>query len=598
MSISREVKNTESKRAGCFSLSHLLLLFMLLLTLCTLPACARTATPDPLMEKQAQALNSLGLFSGTDKGFELERTPTRGESLVMLLKLTGQAQQAEKENLPHPFTDGGWASPFIGYGYTHKYTSGVSDTEFGTAQPATAQQYAVFLLRALGYTINEDYSYDKALSFFLSHAPALTPAVEDFTRGDMAAMSMAALAAPMKDGSGTLAEKLSSQGLFSMEDYRTARDGAIPAAEKDVTILAYIVGSDLESGSGFASDDIAEMLEADLGGSLNLVLQTGGTNEWENDWMTGKATQRFQVTDDDVIHLATLEDALMSQPDTLANFLRWGVTNYPAQRYILLFWSHGEGTINGFGVDEVNNGKTLSLGEMSRAFDWADAHFELVAFDACLMSTLTNAYMLRDHADYLLASEELMSLSGFRYEKWLTALAETPDMSVEELSQHIMLDYLKAAKKQLWNEVTLSLTDLSKIEPVMQQWKAILKQLAVKLELGQYYNVENAISQTREYAYLSMYDQFDFIDALNHFETFNLIQAETAKNAADQAILMARSQNVDIANGLAVYLPFTQTDNYYNGTRNSLLECGFEKEDLVFFDLLCKERETRNQTNP
>ena len=40
-------------------------------------------------EEAADALNSLGLFSGSEAGYELERTPTRAEALVMLLRLTG-----------------------------------------------------------------------------------------------------------------------------------------------------------------------------------------------------------------------------------------------------------------------------------------------------------------------------------------------------------------------------------------------------------------------------------------------------------------------------------------------------------------------------
>ena len=48
-------------------------------------------------EEAADALNSLGLFSGSEAGYELERTPTRAEALVMLLRLTGQADAALAE---------------------------------------------------------------------------------------------------------------------------------------------------------------------------------------------------------------------------------------------------------------------------------------------------------------------------------------------------------------------------------------------------------------------------------------------------------------------------------------------------------------------
>lgn len=581
MAMSRKLQNTTYKRAKYFSVSRLLLPLALLFCLCVLPANAQTGLKD------AQALNSIGLFAGTDQGFELERTPTRAEALVMLLKLTGQAQTALDNNLSHPFTDGGWASAFIGYGYANGYTSGVSATEFGTSHPATAQQYSVFLLRALGYTINEDYTYEKALPFFLSHAPALTPEGNTFTRGDMAAMSLAALAAPVKDGSGTLAEKLSAQGLFSMVDYKAARDSAISDEKDAVTVLMYMVGSDLESDDGMATMDIQEMLESNLNESVNLVLQTGGTQDWKNDWMTDGATQRFKVTDDEIVHLATLENALMSQPDTLSNFLRWGVTAYPAQRYVLVLWDHGEGTMNGFGIDEVNNGKTLSLGEMSRAFDWSDTHFELTVFDACLMATLTNGYMLRDHSNYLLASQEVMPTEGLIYSSWLNVLAQSPEISVEELSRTMISDYIELSDKQFKRFITLSLLDLKNMDQVMEEWQNVLAQLSEKQKEGKQSALTEVLESTKSFGFISSYDQIDLIDYLDKLEQRGLAETADLKQAVENTVLQTGALEVEIANGLAVYIPYNKPEQYRCTTRASLLECGFSEDDLTFFDLFC-----------
>ena len=40
----------------------------------------------------AQALNVMGLFKGTDVGYELERQPTRLETLIMLIRLLGEEE--------------------------------------------------------------------------------------------------------------------------------------------------------------------------------------------------------------------------------------------------------------------------------------------------------------------------------------------------------------------------------------------------------------------------------------------------------------------------------------------------------------------------
>ena len=585
-------------------LFHAALTMTMLLSLGTLPACAQggqtpppaystpqsvTAVPEadtlglPEVVSEADALNRLGLFSGSEKGYELERIPTRAESLVMLLKLTGQAQKAESGNWNHPFQDGGWASPYIGYAYTHHYTSGLTETEFGTATPATAQQYAVFLLRALGYTINEDYTYEKALSFFLSHTPARMPEGDTFTRGDMVSMSMAALAAPMRDGSMTLAESLSGAGLFSMEDYRTLRDAASPTPKYETTVLVYMVGSNLESHYHCGTDNILEMLDAPLNESVPVILQTGGAEIWHNDWITDGATQRFQLAEDTLLPLSTLDGALMSTPDTLSNFLHWGVRAYPAQRYILILWNHGGGTMRGFGIDDMRDNKLLSLGELSRAMDWADTRFDLVGFDACLMNTLTTAYLLRDHANYLLASQEEQPKIGWDYE-WLTALSQTPDIPVPLLSERVIDGYISDVLEYEWNRPALSLIDLKDMDAVMAQWQHILEQLHRQMEQGQIQPVLEAFRTVIKSGY-SAADQLDLTTFLNQLEVYGLADTAPLRQLLEQAIVCIDSDDtLPNANGLSVYLPYYKPEQYRTSTRDSLRECGIPEPVLAFYD--------------
>ena len=54
------------------------------------------------------------------------------------------------------------------------------------------------------------------------------------------------------------------------------------AAENELTILAYICGSDLESDDGQATEDIAEMISSGIGasGTVKVLIATGGCTEW------------------------------------------------------------------------------------------------------------------------------------------------------------------------------------------------------------------------------------------------------------------------------------------------------------------------------
>lgn len=551
-----------------------LLAALAVLTLVLLPA-AWAAEEDG-----AQALDRLGLFSGSEAGYELDRTPTRAEALVMLLKLTGQAEDALAGEWEHPFQDAGWADPYIGYAYQQGLTAGLSGEAFGTNDSATAQQYASFLLRALGY---QSFPYEEALSLLQTRTPAVLPEDGSFDRGDLVDLSLAALAAPMADGSGTLAARLAQEGLFDWEDYQSARDGV--RTKSDVTVLLYITGSNLERLQGRASADIREMLQADPG-SCRVVMQTGGTQEWQNDWMTDGATQRFVIENGDLRPASPiLEGALMSQPETLSNFLRWGVTAYPAQRYILVLWNHGGGTLRGYGHDEMNNTKTMMLDELDQAFGWADVQFDLVGFDACLMATMSTAYMLEDYSDYLLASEELEPLDGWYYTDWLTALGRDPDMDPLELAGIISEGYLRDALASDWLYATMSLIDLSRMEAVAEGWRQVSAQLAQKLEAGRYYDIESALRQSKAYGQGTAYDQVDLIDFLVQLSNANLAQTgELRRAVSDAVVFLDSTPPMDRSHGMALYVPYEKFIRYPNQVRKALLASGFQEEDLAFWD--------------
>lgn len=275
----------------------------------------------------------------------------------------------------------------------------------------------------------------------------------------------------------------------------------------------------------------------------------------------------------------------MSQPETLSNFLRWGVTAYPAQRYILVLWNHGGGTLRGYGHDEMNNTKTMMLDELDQAFGWADVQFDLVGFDACLMATMSTAYMLEDYSDYLLASEELEPLDGWYYTDWLTALGRDPDMDPLELAGIISEGYLRDALASDWLYATMSLIDLSRMKAVAEGWRQVSAQLAQKLEAGRYYDIESALRQSKAYGQGTAYDQVDLIDFLVQLSNANLAQTgELRRAVSDAVVFLDSTPPMDRSHGMALYVPYEKFIRYPNQVRKALLASGFQEEDLAFWD--------------
>ena len=148
--------------------------------LLTTPALA---AETPAEETAARGLYDLGLFKGVGTGadggpdFGLDRAPSRGEAVTMLVRALGAGEAAEAMGKTHPFADvPAWADGYVSYAYGEGLTRGVSETAFGSETTATCGMYLTFMLRALGYTEGEggDFTYDDPWA--LAETAGLLPA--------------------------------------------------------------------------------------------------------------------------------------------------------------------------------------------------------------------------------------------------------------------------------------------------------------------------------------------------------------------------------------------------------------------------------------
>ncbi len=168
----------------------------------------------------ADALGEIGLFRGTQNGYELDRAPTRAEAATMLVRLLGAENEALALSYTAPYTDvADWAKPYVQYLHDNGLTKGTSATTFGYSDKCTAHQYATFLLRALGYTDgkNGDFTYVDALAFAekCGVVDFVNCGGDAFLRDNVAAMSYTALSVSPKSGEADLLTKLKASGAVS-----------------------------------------------------------------------------------------------------------------------------------------------------------------------------------------------------------------------------------------------------------------------------------------------------------------------------------------------------------------------------------------------
>lgn len=185
-----------------------LLLTLLFITSLICPCLAASARFDV----SAERLAGLNLLYGRDSGPALQERPTRAEAAVLLTRLLGGGKTAESEPSEHPFGDvPAWADGAVDYLYSRGVLFGVTETSFGPDLPCSAQMYCTLILRVLGYSDREDFSYENAVAFAEPlglDGPALE---EPFLRGNLAALSYAALGCQPKGAQGeTLLERLAA----------------------------------------------------------------------------------------------------------------------------------------------------------------------------------------------------------------------------------------------------------------------------------------------------------------------------------------------------------------------------------------------------
>lgn len=331
------------------------------------------------------------------------------------------------------------------------------------------------------------------------------------------------------------------------------------------TIMVYMCGTDLESRSGMASKDIQEMLDANVSNNINLLIYTGGCTNWKKSGISSSTNQIYQVKKGKLTLVKDdIGDLSMTDPNTLSSFIKWSGNNYPADRYALILWDHGGGSVSGFGYDEKHKSAgSMNLAKINQALTDGGLKYDFVGFDACLMATVETGLVLNSHSDYMIASEETEPGIGWYYTDWLTELNKDTSMSTLEIGQNIIDDYISRCQSQCpGNKTTLSLVDLAELSATVP---ADLRNFAATttemIESQQYQAVSTARSSTREFNQ-SKIDQIDLIDFAIKM---NCMEGDELAQSLKGAVKYNRtSSSINNAYGLSIYFPYRNTGKVDN----------------------------------
>lgn len=173
---------------------------------------------------KAETLEALGLFKGTNKGRELDKTLTRAEAAVVLTRITGDYNEAEAAAPKSPFRDVKdihWASGPIAYAASKGYLKGVSPSVFAPARTITGREFIAIMLRSIGYPAAQPASAAQlaiASGLLREDAAArLGAPAAVFTRGDMVEVLHTMLRMRIKGTDRTVLDRLVDKGAVTKE---------------------------------------------------------------------------------------------------------------------------------------------------------------------------------------------------------------------------------------------------------------------------------------------------------------------------------------------------------------------------------------------
>ena len=331
--------------------------------------------------------------------------------------------------------------------------------------------------------------------------------------------------------------------------------------------------------SGCATDDVEEMINAELSDKVKIVIQTGGSPAWKMALANPNRSQRFMIDKDGIRLLEDNHFVNMGEAETLSDFFRFCEKTAPADHKIAVLWDHGAGAF-GFAADNLYGGDTLTLKEMNQAFDDVypnnpeNPAFEVIGFDACLMASLEVSESLYGYGKYLAASEEVEPGQGWDYTVWLNALNKDPALNGAQVGKAIADSFIESYAKMnvqyeplsINFEVTFSILDINEMHKIYGQYCDLAdKMLKDSIDdMGNLVTLGKAADQTVRFGG-SAYDIFNTIDFVNMIENLkDAYPKETSVilDSIDKAVLYNRASKSMIGSkGISVYFPAKITAN-------------------------------------
>ncbi len=361
-------------------------------------------------------------------------------------------------------------------------------------------------------------------------------------------------------------EKLSVEQLDAQQILEEAAGG------KKLTIMVYMCGSNLESApQSSATRDIQEMMASGFSAEdINLVIMPGGAKKWHIANINRDQTGIYSVRPEGITELWLAGNRLnMGDPETLAAFLDYSYKTFPAEKFILIIWDHGGGSIGGVCHDE-NTDDMLSMLELKSAFEkspFAGRKLDLLGFDACLMASAEVSVMMAPYACYMVASEETEPGYGWDY-AFLKDIGKEND--VAEIGSRIVSTYLDFYNSNYsGSKVTLSCISLSAVIGLAEGIDGFFAEAAEHIREEDSAEVSKAVRKVPSFGNANenprtgAFDLLDLGELVLSLESYVPSGGDRLLKLLNNEVVMKSGTNMAVPlSGLSLYHPLNEKRNY------------------------------------
>jgi len=339
------------------------------------------------------------------------------------------------------------------------------------------------------------------------------------------------------------------------------------------TFMVYMnADNDLEE---FAIQDLNEMERVGSSTDVNIVVlvdRSGGYDSSNGNWTDARKYYVTQDSDSQVIHSQILEEVGeidMGDPAQLKAFVRWAMTEYPADNYVLDMWDHGAGfrsratgrdaITRGFSFDDTQNThiQTTALPDAIQGPD----HLDILAWDSSLMQMMEIADQVGDAATFMVGSEESPPGDGYPYQSFLSDLAANPALTPEQLAVRMVNDTINELGGAF--DVTQSALRLSHL-PALRQALSAFAQTLIDAMPQYATQIAAARGDAQRYGH-GAYTFRDYKDIQDFAEKIKADVPSTPVQSAADAVIQTLTDALVVENhagfsvrnshGLSLYVP-------------------------------------------